>query len=146
MVSSEERATLPLLLSPNNVFILNSLGDLPALYSLATISVVGGSLLPELTGHNPLEAAAVAAPIIFGSYMSSFNDEAQGLLGANGAMETSPELLATHLGYWLDHPEEAQAAGFMGRDWLSKRPLVAPALAQAAIDIIQGHPFLPRKK
>ena len=146
LVSRDERAALPLLLSPDNVFILNSLGDLPSLYSLATISVVGGSLLPELTGHNPLEAAAVGSPIIFGPYMSSFKDEAQGLLGADGAVETSIKLLANHLGHWLDHPEEAQAAGLMARDWLSKRPLVAPALAQAAIDIIQGCSALPSPK
>ena len=54
-----------------DVILLDSIGELPATYSLATIVFVGGSMV-KTGGHNVLEPAAVAAPIITGAHTDNF--------------------------------------------------------------------------
>ncbi len=115
----------------SEVLVLDSLGQLSALYSLADIVLVGGSLIKGLLGHNPLEPAAVAAPLLFGPYMDSFKIEAQQLLAAGGAAKTSAETLNQDLGYYLQHPGRARNMAQAALDTLRNRPQSAPALAQA---------------
>lgn len=55
------------------VLILDTLGELAKVYSLADLAFVGGSLVPE-GGHNPLEPAALGKPVLFGPYMEEFQD------------------------------------------------------------------------
>ena len=58
---------------PGSVFLLDSIGELAALYSLATIAFVGGSLVPR-GGHNILEPALYGAPIVTGSHYENFRE------------------------------------------------------------------------
>lgn len=53
------------------VFLLDSLGELPAVYSVADAAFVGGSLVP-LGGHNILEPAQHGVPIIVGPHTQNF--------------------------------------------------------------------------
>lgn len=55
------------------VFLLDSIGELAALYSLATIAFVGGSLVPR-GGHNILEPAMYGVPIVTGNHYENFRD------------------------------------------------------------------------
>ena len=49
-----------------SVFLLDSIGELGSVYGLATLAFVGGSLVPA-GGHNPLEPARFAVPVLMGS-------------------------------------------------------------------------------
>jgi 3-deoxy-D-manno-octulosonic-acid transferase len=115
------------------VVVLDSLGQLTVLYALADLALVGGSLLPGLTGHNPLEPAAAATPMLFGRHMASFASEAAGLLLAGGARETALETLAEDLARCLHHPTEARQAARAARLYLETRSPAGPALAQAIL-------------
>jgi 3-deoxy-D-manno-octulosonic-acid transferase len=55
------------------VFLLDSIGELASMYSLADVAFVGGSLVPR-GGHNILEAAQFALPIIVGPHTENFRD------------------------------------------------------------------------
>ena len=55
------------------VFLLDSIGELAAAYSLATISFVGGSLA-ERGGHNILEAAQHGVPVVVGPHTENFRE------------------------------------------------------------------------
>lgn len=55
------------------VVVLDTIGELGRLYSLGDIVFVGGSLV-KTGGHNILEPAAHAKPIIVGPYMFNFKD------------------------------------------------------------------------
>lgn len=55
------------------VIIGDTMGELMLLYGIADIAFVGGSLV-EKGGHNPLEAAAHALPILMGPYTFNFKD------------------------------------------------------------------------
>src|SRR5438067_8085993 len=55
------------------VLLLDSIGELASLYSLATIAFVGGSLVPR-GGHNILEPAHFGVPILVGPHTENFRD------------------------------------------------------------------------
>jgi 3-deoxy-D-manno-octulosonic-acid transferase len=54
-----------------SVFLLDSIGELASVYSLATVAFVGGSLVSG-GGHNPLEAAQFRVPVVMGPYYANF--------------------------------------------------------------------------
>lgn len=65
------------------VVIGDSMGELMLLYGIADLAFVGGSLV-EHGGHNPLEAAAHALPILVGPYTFNFKDICSKLAQADG--------------------------------------------------------------
>ena len=69
----------------HDVIVIDALGYLRQLYLLADIAFVGGSLVEE-GGHNPLEPAAFAKPILFGPDMSDFREISQLLETSGGAV------------------------------------------------------------
>ena len=56
-----------------SVFLVDTIGELAALYSLATIAFVGGSLVPR-GGHNILEPALYGVPVVTGNHHENFRD------------------------------------------------------------------------
>lgn len=57
----------------HQVVILDTIGELGRLYSLADVVVVGGSFV-KVGGHNILEPAAHGKPVIVGPYMFNFKE------------------------------------------------------------------------
>lgn len=55
------------------VLLLDSIGELAALYALADVAFVGGSLVPR-GGHNILEPAHYGVPIVVGNHTENFRD------------------------------------------------------------------------
>jgi 3-deoxy-D-manno-octulosonic-acid transferase len=55
------------------VLLIDSIGELAALYSLADIAFVGGSLVPR-GGHNIIEPALHGVPIVVGNHTENFRD------------------------------------------------------------------------
>ena len=66
-------------LSGFEVMLLDTMGELAELYSVADLAFVGGSLVP-LGGHNPLEPAVFGVPVLFGPYMEHCQEAAELLL------------------------------------------------------------------
>lgn len=66
------------------VFILDTLGDLPACYAMTDVAFIGGSLVPA-GGHNPLEAAALAVPVLFGPHIHNIDSICTELLACGAA-------------------------------------------------------------
>ncbi|MCA6222202.1 lipid IV(A) 3-deoxy-D-manno-octulosonic acid transferase [Photorhabdus antumapuensis] len=65
------------------VVIGDTMGELMLLYGIADLAFVGGSLV-ERGGHNPLEAAAHAIPVLMGPHTFNFKDICTKLNQANG--------------------------------------------------------------
>lgn len=55
------------------VLVLDSIGELATIYTLATVAFVGGSLVPR-GGHNILEPALAGVPIVTGNHYENFRD------------------------------------------------------------------------
>ena len=78
------RSELPIDAEPRaDAVVLDTIGELPQLYQVATVVFVGGSLVPN-GGHNILEPAVFGRPIVFGPHMQNFAEIAEAFL-ANGA-------------------------------------------------------------
>src|ERR1700722_5537337 len=71
-----------------DVLLLDSIGDLAGLYSLADATFVGGSLVPA-GGHNILEPASFGQPPVFGPSMENFQDMADQFLNGHAAVQVS---------------------------------------------------------
>ena len=54
-----------------DVIVLDTIGDLAAIYAVADIAFVGGSLLKR-GGHNPLEPAQFGVPVVIGPSIENF--------------------------------------------------------------------------
>jgi 3-deoxy-D-manno-octulosonic-acid transferase len=69
-----------------DVILLDSIGELAGLYSIADAVFVGGSLVAA-GGHNILEPAWFARPPVFGDSMDNFREMADQFLDARAAVE-----------------------------------------------------------
>jgi 3-deoxy-D-manno-octulosonic-acid transferase len=79
---TELRAGEPLV--AERPLLVDTIGELERVYSLADLVFVGGSLVPH-GGQNMLEPAAQGRPVLFGPYIDNFDQEAALLLAAGAA-------------------------------------------------------------
>ncbi len=101
---------------PWDVGIVDTFGQLSLYYGLASVVFVGGSLIPH-GGQNPLEAASLGKPVIFGPYMHNFAEIAEQLVSRQAARQLvrDAELPQAFMGL-LANPPEAQAMGRRAQD------------------------------
>ncbi len=59
------------LLRAGQIVLLDTIGELASVYSVASVAFVGGSLIPA-GGHNPLEPAQFGVPIVMGPHYENF--------------------------------------------------------------------------
>ncbi len=69
------------------IILLDSIGELSGLFSLASVAFIGGSLVPT-GGHNILEPAYWSKPILFGPHMDNF-PIAKEFLSSGAALEVT---------------------------------------------------------
>ena len=100
-------------IAAGSVFLLDTVGELASVYSLASVAFVGGSLIPS-GGHNPLEPAQFAVPIVMGPYTENFRGMVAALLEQEAIRVTPPERLCPALQELLTSPE-AKAMGSRAR-------------------------------
>ena len=70
------------------VIVLDTIGELPRLFQLATLVFIGGSLVPA-GGHNLLEPAVFGRPIVFGPHMDNFVELAELFVTHHAACQVS---------------------------------------------------------
>ena len=75
------------------VILLDTIGELPATYSLADVVFVGGSLVDK-GGHNVLEPAAAGAAVVTGAHTHNFHAVVDLMVEA-GAIVQLPPVVAT---------------------------------------------------
>ncbi len=73
----------------SNVVLLDSIGELQSVYSLATVVFVGGSIA-RTGGHNILEPAAVGACVVTGGYTHNFHAIVETFSKAGALVQLSP--------------------------------------------------------
>src|SRR5207253_4548145 len=86
------------------VILVDTIGELSAVWGLADVAFVGGSLDGKRGGQNMLEPAAYGAAVVFGPHVWNFRDAAGRLVREGGAVQVQdagglakavPELLAS---------------------------------------------------
>ena len=97
------------------VFLGDSMGELPVFLGVADVAFIGGSLV-KVGGHNMLEAAAQGVPVLFGPHVFNFSAIAR-LLRDQGAgvMVQDIEELSGQVAAWLQDASERSRVGEHGR-------------------------------
>jgi 3-deoxy-D-manno-octulosonic-acid transferase len=94
-----------------DVGLVDTFGQLPRYYGVGSIVFIGGSLIPH-GGQNPLEAASLGKPVLFGPSMDNFSTIAHELLGSHAALQVADgRELAQLFEELLDNAAQAQAIG-----------------------------------
>lgn len=93
------------------VYLGDTMGDLLMLYACADLAFVGGSLI-ERGGHNPLEPAALAKPVVMGEHVFNFAVICEALKEAGGLVQVRSldELEQQSLSV-LNDPQQAAQLG-----------------------------------
>jgi 3-deoxy-D-manno-octulosonic-acid transferase len=97
------------------IFLLDSLGELAALYELAEIAFVGGSLVPT-GGHNILEPAQYGAAILVGPHTFNFREIVSIFEQAGAVKIATAETLGQQFLSLLNHPLERHQMGRQAKD------------------------------
>jgi len=114
---SEWKARAPESIAPltgGQVVLLDTIGELASVYSLAAVAFVGGSLVPA-GGHNPLEPAQFGVPIVMGPHHANFRAVTQYLLARQALRIATREELRDVLFHLLYDRSEASAMGRRAR-------------------------------
>ena len=98
-----------------DVFLGDTMGELPLLYAASDVAFVGGSLVP-IGGHNLLEPAALGLPVISGPHVFNAQEIADMFveLGACRMVHDAAELAAAVAEFFAD-PSKASELGSQGR-------------------------------
>jgi 3-deoxy-D-manno-octulosonic-acid transferase len=92
------------------VYVADTLGELGLFYRLASVGLVGGSLVPH-GGQNPLEPARLGCPILLGPWTANFAEPVARLLAAGGAVQLAsaePGMLAAAARAVLSNPGQGR--------------------------------------
>jgi 3-deoxy-D-manno-octulosonic-acid transferase len=129
------RSRLPEGRAPGSVVILDTVGELAALYALAEVVFVGGSLVP-VGGHNVLEPAMRGKPVLYGPHTSNFREGALLLERSGGGLvvEDAQEL-QRELSRLLEDRDLARRTGEAARSAFAGRQ----GAVGATLDLIARH-------
>src|SRR5581483_10665953 len=92
------------------VLLLDTIGELASVYSVAEITFVGGSLVPR-GGHNILEPAQFAKPILIGPHYENFREIVRTFLASHAVLVVNAEQLSAAVLRLLQQPHEATQLG-----------------------------------
>ena len=84
------------------LWIADTLGEMPLWYALSPVTVVCGSFLEAIGGHNPIEATRAGSAVATGPYAASFADvyAAYDAAGARAVARTPDELAEAVAAVW----------------------------------------------
>jgi 3-deoxy-D-manno-octulosonic-acid transferase len=101
-------------IASTQVYLGDTMGEVPLFYAASDIGFVGGSLVP-IGGHNLLEPAALGLPVISGPYIYNAQDIADMFvaLGACHIVNDAAEL-ASAVDELLENPDDAAKRGNNG--------------------------------
>ncbi len=108
------RSTGAAVMPATSVLLGDTMGELLFLYALADCAFVGGSLVAN-GGHNLLEPAALARPVLSGPHLFNFLEIAAMLRSAGALLEVNDaQALATAVQRLFDEPEQARTMAEAG--------------------------------
>ncbi|HAR76837.1 MAG TPA: 3-deoxy-D-manno-octulosonic acid transferase, partial [Psychrobacter sp.] len=135
--------------STTQVYLADSMGELMNWYALADVALVGGSLV-NVGGHNPVEPASVATPVLMGIHTQSCQSVVDKLASVGALYQPNnpfyqainqsnnhdkqenknPQsvddktLMYQQLKYWLSHLVAAKQAGQTGAQMTEQQQAV----------------------
>jgi 3-deoxy-D-manno-octulosonic-acid transferase len=122
-------------LASGSILLLDTIGELASVYSLASVAFVGGSLIPS-GGHNPLEPAQFAVPIVAGPSYENFRAITEDLLAHQGLRIATTETLAATLIEVLQTPALAQELGSRAKEIFDRQAGATARSIEAILELL----------
>jgi 3-deoxy-D-manno-octulosonic-acid transferase len=119
-----------------DVVIADTLGEMGLWFRLAATSVIAGSLIPDIGGHNPLEAARLDCPAISGPFVENWTSAFAGLEAAGGVVMTTPDALRDALAADLADPAAARVRAARARAFVDARDAEARAGLSRILELV----------
>lgn len=141
-VRRSEWMEAPSTIEPGTVFLLDSIGELASVYSLADAAFVGGSLIPA-GGHNPLEAAQFAVPIMMGPSYENFRAIVEKLREQEAIRIVQPADLKAELARILADATESRAMGTRAREVFENEAGATERAVQALVAVVTTRAPVP---
>lgn len=104
----------PTALAPGEALLLDSIGELASVYSLASVAVVGGGILVP-GGHNPLEPAQFGVPAIIGPHFENFRGIVESLRKSDAIVVADPAEFPQAIRVLLSDERATKAMGARAR-------------------------------
>jgi 3-deoxy-D-manno-octulosonic-acid transferase len=102
-------------LQPGEVLIVDTVGELGALYERGVAAFVGGTLVP-VGGHNVLEPVLAGRPVLHGPHVDNVRHAVELLAGSGAARAVADaDALAAALADWFGDLPATRALGERGR-------------------------------
>jgi len=119
----------------HDVILLDTIGELALVYRFAAVVFVGGSLVPG-GGHNIIEPAAFAKPIVVGPHTENFRQIISDFAQNDAVVQTVSSALTGELARLLLNAEEACAMGARARNIFLKNQGATECTIRAIVDLI----------
>jgi len=126
----------PVAVPPGSIFLLDTIGDLAAVYSLGTVAFVGGSLVAK-SGHNPLEPAQFGVPVVMGPSFENFREIVDAMLGHDAIRVASTSAFAGTVVAMLREVDDARAMGERGRGAFEAQAGATARSVQALLQLMR---------
>lgn len=106
--------------APQDVILLDTIGELELAYALADVAFVGGTLVPH-GGQNMMEPASLGRPVVVGPHVDNFRGEVEMLLHAD-ALVLAPDTRGVEetIGRFLRDPQAGRAYGQRAREAIER--------------------------
>jgi 3-deoxy-D-manno-octulosonic-acid transferase len=122
---------------PVEVIVLDTIGDLAAVYGIADLAFVGGSLVQH-GGHNPLEPAQFGVPVVMGSSFENFRDIVANMQAVDGIRVVQDDVELEHaLVELLTDRATAKAMGERGRQIFEAQSGVTGRAVEALTSLVK---------
>lgn len=118
------------------VVVADTLGEMGLWFRLAETAVIAGSLVPDIGGHNPLEAARLDCPAISGPFVENWASAFAGLEAAGGVVMTTPQGLSAALAADLTDPVAARERAARARSFVDARDAEARAGLSRILELV----------
>lgn len=138
-VRRSEWVQAPATIEPGTVFLLDSIGELASVYSLAHAAFVGGSLV-SAGGHNPLEAAQFGVPVVMGPSYENFRGIVEELRKHDAIRIVQTSELKNALVEMLAGTTESRAVGARARAVFESEAGATERAVQALIEVLEARP------
>ncbi|MGC2163908.1 MAG: 3-deoxy-D-manno-octulosonic acid transferase [Silvibacterium sp.] len=136
-VRRSEWMAAPAPLSAGMFFLLDSIGELASVYSLASVAFVGGGMFVP-GGHNPLEPAQFGVPVVMGPHYENFRGIVEKLRAVDAVAVVEPSALPQALRDLLADEAMAKAMGARGRTVFESEAGATERAVTALIGVLEG--------
>jgi 3-deoxy-D-manno-octulosonic-acid transferase len=137
-------ASEPQRLERGEIILLDTIGELASIYSLAAVAFVGGSLLPA-GGHNPLEPAQFGVPIVMGPHYANFRAIVEDLRSHRAIRIASEGEFSAALIELLRDSTGAAEMGARASQVFERQAGATGRCVQALIELLAGAAVAERK-